>query len=237
MTPLHDRADRVAGTGRAGELGGQRELPGRLRLEREHGLDDDPEAALGADEEPGEVVSGDALRGAAAGAEETPVREDDVEAEDVFGGDPVLDAAQAAGGGPDVAADGAHLPAGGVRRVVQPVLVDRAGQHRVDDARLHHGDPVDGADLQDAVHLGQGEHDAAVGGVGGARQARAGPLWDDRDAQGRGGAHDVLDLLDVAWERDDGRGARLAETRHVVGVGGGDVRVGDQGLGREPRTQ
>ncbi len=113
------------------------------------------------------------------------------------------------------------------------MFLDRAGESRVDHAGFDHGDPVDGADLQDAVHLGEGQHDAALGGVGAAGQAGAGPLRDDGDAQLGGRAHDVLDLFDGAREDNDGGGARRAEARHVVGVGGRDVGVGQDGLGRQ----
>ena len=53
---------------------------------------------------------------------ERAVGEDDVEAEHVVGGDAVLDAAQAAGVGGDVAADRADLVRRRVRRVPEPVL-------------------------------------------------------------------------------------------------------------------
>ena len=70
-----------------------------------------------------------------------------------------------------------------------------------------------------------------------AGQAGAGALRDDRDAQLGGGAHDVLDLFDGARQHDDGRGARLAEARHVVGVRGRDVRVGEDRLGGQAAQQ
>ncbi|MGC0340379.1 hypothetical protein RKD20_005413 [Streptomyces sp. SLBN-8D4] len=166
-----------------------------------------------------------------------PVGEDDVQSEDVLRRDPVLHTAQSAGRGADVAADRAHLPAGGVRRVVEAEFVHRAGEGRVDDAGFDDGDAVDRADLQDPVHLRQGQHDAAVGGVGRARQARAGALGDDRDAQFGGDAHDVLDLFDRARQDDHGGGAGRAEARHVVGVGARDVRVGEHGVGGQSAEQ
>ena len=44
------------------------------------------------------------------------------------------------------------------------------------------GDAVDRVDLQDPVHLRQGQHDAALGGVGAARQASPLPTGDHRGA-------------------------------------------------------
>ncbi|MEY9488326.1 hypothetical protein RKD26_004120 [Streptomyces calvus] len=117
------------------------------------------------------------------------------------------------------------------------MFADGAGEGGVDDAGFDDGDPVDRVDLQDAVHLGQGEHDAAVAGVGGAGQTGAGALRDDGHAELGGGAHDVLDLFDRA-RQDDHRGAAgRAEARHVVGVGGGDVGVGEHRFGGQPAEQ
>lgn len=237
MTALHDPADRVAGGSGRRELGGQGELARRGGLQREDGLHDHPEGALGSDEETGQVVPGDALGGAAAGGQEPPVGEHDFETEYVLGGHPVLHAAQAARRRADVPADGAGLPAGGVRRVVQPLLGGGAGDHGVDDARFDDGDPVDRADLQDPVHLDEGQHDAAVDGVGCAGETGAGALWDDGRTEGRRRAHDVLDLLRGARQDDGGGGSGVAEAGRVLGVRGHHVRVADQGFGRESGAQ
>lgn len=115
VTARHDPAHGVAGGGCRAELGGQHELLGRLRLQGEDRPYDDAERALRADEQAGEVVSGDALRGAPAGGHQPSVGEHHVQPEDVLGRDAVLHAAQPARSGADVAADRAHLPAGGVR--------------------------------------------------------------------------------------------------------------------------
>lgn len=111
------------------------------------------------------------------------------------------------------------------------MFLDGAGEDRVDDAGFGDGDAVDRVDLQDAVHLDQGEDEAAVDGVGGAGESGAGALRDDGDAEGGGGPHDVLHLFGGAGQHDGGGFAGLAEARHVVGVGGGDVGVGEDGFG------
>lgn len=237
MAELHDPADRVTGLGRRGELGCQGELLGRGGLQREDRLDDDAEAALGADEEPGQVVPRDALGGTAAGTEQPPVGEHHLQAEYVLGGHSVLHAAQAARRGADVPADGAGLPAGGVRRVVEPLFGDGPGQHGVDDARFDDRDPVDGADLQDPVHLHEGQHDAAVTGVGRAGEPGTRALRDDGRTEGGRGPHDVLDLLGGARQHHGGGGPGLAESGHVSGVRGHDVGVGDQSFGRKSGAQ
>lgn len=117
------------------------------------------------------------------------------------------------------------------------MFADGPGQGGVDHAGLGDGDAVDRVDLQDPVHLRQGQHDAALGGVGGPGQSGAGALRDHGDAQGGGGAHHVLDLFDRTGQHDDGRGAGRAEARHVVGVGGRDVGVGEDCLGGEAAEQ
>lgn len=232
MSALHDPDHGVAGGPRRSELRRQHQLLGRPRLERQDRPYDDAERALGSDEEAGEVVPGDPLRRTAAGGHEPSVGQHHVEAEDVLGRHPVLHTAQAAGGRADVPADRAHLPAGGVRRVVQTVFVHGAGEGGVDDAGFHDGDPVDRVDLQDAVHLHQRQHDAAVGGVGGAGQAGAGALRDDRDTQLGRDPHDVLDLFDGTGQ-DDGGGVpasqKLAMSFAYEAVMSGSIRTASAG--------
>ena len=74
-------------------------------------LGDDPERALGADEEVRQVVAHDVLGVPAAGADDLAVGEHDLEAQDVVARDAVLHAAQAAGVLGEVAADRAGLEA------------------------------------------------------------------------------------------------------------------------------
>ena len=108
----------------------------------------DAERALGADHQPGQVVAGDALGGPAARAgPRSPCRETTSSAQHVVAGHAVLDAAQAAGVGGDVAADGRPRRAGGVGRVPQAVLGGGRAQVVVDDARLHDGEPLGRVDL------------------------------------------------------------------------------------------
>ena len=136
------------------EGGGQGDRPLRRRPQRQGRLGDDAEGALRADEQPGQVVAGDALDRAPAGAQHPPVGEDDLQAEHVVGGDAVLDAAQAAGVLREVAADRAPVVAGGVRRIEQPGPGDGVPQRLVHHARLDDGEPVGRGDLEDGVHPG-----------------------------------------------------------------------------------
>ena len=89
-----------------------------------------PERALGADHERGEVVAGRALGRAAAEAHDLAVGEHDRHAEHVVARDAVLDAADAAGVGGDVAADRRDPVARRVGRIPEPVGGDGAGAGR-----------------------------------------------------------------------------------------------------------
>jgi hypothetical protein len=157
-------------------------------------LGDDAERPLGADGEACEVVAG-RIRRPAAQPDDTAFRRDDFEAEDVVGGGAVAEAVGAAGVLRHVATDGAGLLAGRVGRVVEAVPGDGGADVQVDDSRLHHGDPVLRVDLQDAVHTGGDDDDAAVAGDGAAGEAGAGPARRDRRLISAGDSHHFRDLL------------------------------------------
>lgn len=135
----------------------------------------------------------------------------------------------AAGG--DVPADGAVLPGGRVGRVREPVLGGGVVQALGDHAGLAAHEPVGGVDLEDAVHPGGAQDDAAVDRVRGARETGAGALRDNGDAELVRGAHDVPDLLGGAREGDDGGGTGLGERRRVAGMRGEGLGVGVQDVG------
>ncbi len=161
----------------AGDDGGHRRRGVVHHVEdREHGLDrrrllhdadddlgGDAEGALGADEEPGEVI---ALRIArlAADPDHLAVREHHFQAQHVVGGDAVLERVRAARVVGDIAADGAGLLAGGIRRVVEALRADGPGEMQVDEPRLHHRELIRVVHFQHAVHPHQGDDEAALGG-------------------------------------------------------------------------
>ena len=80
---------------------------GRLGGTQPYGdLGDQPEGALRTDQQTGEVVPGDTLRGLTTQPDQLAGAGDHLEPQDVVAGHAVLDAADAAGVGGDVAADG-----------------------------------------------------------------------------------------------------------------------------------
>ena len=166
-------------------------------------LGDDTEGALGADHQPGEVVAGNTLGCAAAKPYELAGAGDDLYAEDVVPGDAVLDAAQAAGVGGDVAADGGPGCAGRIRRVPEAFLGAGSAEVVVDDARFDDGEAFEGVDLLDGVHLVEGDDDTTVDGVGTAGQSGARAATDNGDASHDAGPNDGLHLLGGAWPDDE----------------------------------
>ena len=153
-------------------------------------LGDDAERPLGPDEQAGQVEPAHALRRTPTEAHRRAVRaarsaDHGLEPEDVVAGDAVLEAAQAAGIGRDVAADGRPRRARRVRRVPESFGGDGGLEVVVDDARLDDDDLVVGVDLEDPVQAGDVEDQAAVGGVRAAGQSGARAARDDRARRGR----------------------------------------------------
>lgn len=171
--------------------------------EAEGDFGDDAEHAFAADEETGEVEALAVFVAAAAGSDDGAVWEDDFEAEDVVAGDPVFEAARAAGVGGDIAAEGAFAEAGWVRRVVPSEFADLVLEVAGDDAGLDDGDPVGRVDLEDAVHAFHGEDDAAVDGDAAADVADAAAADGDGDLVSSGEGHDGADV-GSGFGEDDG---------------------------------
>ena len=171
-------------------------------LEPHDRLGDDPQRALRADEEAGEVVAGHPLGGAVAGAHDLTPGQHDLQRLDPVGGDTVLHAAQAARVGRDVAADRARLP----RRRVGPVEEARIGGHPleggVDDAGADDGIPLEDVDLVDLVERLDVEHDAPLRGDRAARPRRARPLGHDGGAGRLRVLEDSYDVAHVTGAHD-----------------------------------
>ena len=214
-----ERADDGAGCFRSG------------RPQPQGHLGDHAERPLGPDEQAGQVQTAHALGRTPTEAHRRAVcaarsADDGLEPEDVVAGDAVLEAAQAAGIGRDVAADGRPRRARRVGRVPEPFGGDGGLEVVVDDARLDDDDLVVGVDLQDPVQAGDVEDQAAVGGVRAAGQSGAGAARDDRDVEvGAGG--DCLGHLIARPGAEDRhcqshvgpRGLVMVEARDDVAVG------------------
>ena len=90
-------------------------------------------------------------------------------AEDVVGGDPVLEAVRAAGVHGDVAADGAGELARRIGGIEEAAMGDSIGDVDVGDAGLNPRAAVFIVDVEDAIEAGEAEHDRI-----GRRQGPAG---------------------------------------------------------------
>jgi hypothetical protein len=155
-------------------------------------------------------------------------------AEDVGGGEPVLEAVRAAGVLGDVAADGADLLAARVRRVVVTLGRRGPGDVEVDDAGLDDRPLVLPADLPDGPHPRQHDQHAVLARQRTARQPGARTPRDERDAVVVAGPDDRGHLLGGLREHDQ-RGGDLVVGQPVALVGAQPEVVVDDRLGRQRR--
>ena len=220
-----DVGHHVARRGDRREVGQQR-LHGLGHPHQPHGdLRDDPERALRAEHHAAQVRPG-LLAGVAADRHQRAVGQHDLGGQHVVGGEPVLEAVRAAGVLRDVAADRAHLLAGRVGRVVQPVRRRRLRDRQVGDARLDDRPPVDRVDLQDLREARQADHHAVGDRQRAAGEPGARPARDERHLVLVAHPHRRRDLLGVAGEQHQVRDDAVAG-EPVALVGAALHRVGD----------
>ncbi len=197
-----------------GADGGQDHLGDAVKADAE--LGNDAKRALGADEQPGEIVAGRRFAGAPAGLDDPAVGHHRGHVEDVVAHGAVADGVGAGGPCRRHAAEGRFLGArvdgeeeAHVAQVVVELLSGDAGLDDAIEIAL-----VDG---QDPVHLLEIDRDAAMRCVDLAFQRRAGAEWDDRDAVGGGDRNDFGDLR--GGDRPDHDVGRLVgEPRQGVAV-------------------
>jgi len=107
----------------------------------------------------------------------------------------------------------------------------------VDRARLHHADQVVRVDLEDLVHPGQVEDDAAADRVGATGQAGARAARHDRGAEFGAGTHHVLHFgLGPGAHAGDGL-PRRCPLGLVVRDGGEHVRVDHEAVAGQTPAQ
>ncbi len=209
---------------------------GRQGTQPQRRLGDDAERALGADEQPLEVVARDVLDRAAAQPDGPAVGQDDLEREHVVRGHAVLHAAQPTGVRREVAPDRAELVGRGVGRVPEAVPARRLLDLGVHQPGLHHGVHALGVDV-DLPHPLEAEQDAAVDRAGPAGQAGAGTAGYDRDAMCRSDSHRRLHVRGAGRANESDRPAGLDRLGPVRPVRRDDVGVHDHRARGQRRRQ
>ncbi len=123
----------------------------------------DAERAFGADEDAEEVIAS-SVESFSAEVDEGAIGEDDIETEDVRGGEAVFEAVGAAGVFGNVAADAADGLRGGIGRVEIALREDARGDVEIDHAGLDDDAGIGEIDFEDAVHAGETDDDAVFYG-------------------------------------------------------------------------
>ena len=188
----------------------------------------DPECALGADDDAEEIRPVRVER-LAAELDDLAVGQDEGEAGHVVRREPVLQAVRAARVLGDVAADRAHLLARRVGRVEEAFGGDGTRHVEVRDPGLDDDALAREVDLEDPVHTGQRDDDAAGDGCRAARQPRARATSDERHALAMARAQHDLNVLGGA-RKDDELGDRSVPGQPVALVHAELLGLGDHML-------
>ena len=188
----------------------------------------DPERALGADDHAEEIrpVRVECL---ASELDDLAVGKDEGKAGDVVRREPVLQAVRPARVLGDVAADRAHLLARRVRRVEEPFGGDGTRHVEVRDAGLDHDALAREVDLEDPVHAGERDDDAARDRRRPAREPGSRAARDERHALAMACAQDDLNVLGGPGKDDELRD-RAVPGQPVALVHAELLRLGDDVL-------
>jgi len=193
----------------------------------------DAESAFRADEDAEKIVAGRVERFSAE-VDKRAIGENDFEAEDVRGGETVLEAVRAAGIFGDVAADAARGLRRGIGRVEIALRLDAAGDVKIDDAGLDDDAGVLEIDCEDAVHAREADDDPVFDGHRAAAEPGAGAASDERNFFAMAETENGLDLGGGVRKKDGARhGAEIGESVAFVGVefvGGSDEVAGADDL-------
>ena len=203
-----DRGHRLAGlfAGREAEQDGARALG---RAQDAHGrLGDDAELPFRADDEAEDVEAGRESRWAPPISTMLPSSITKRDTEDIVGGDAVFQAVRAARVHADIAADRAGELGGRVRarrRSLRPITAPVTA--RLVTPACTFADAVGVVDLEDAVHLGDADHDRVLLRDRAARERGAGAARDHRHALFAAKAEHRSDLLRGRGQNDRQRHA------------------------------
>jgi hypothetical protein len=219
-----DGLDGLCGLSEGFKAGGKGSSGGWEREEAESGFGDYPEEAFGADKKPEQIEPGLVFVGAASGAEDFAAGEAGLEAEDVLAGDPIFEAARAAGVGGDVAPEAAIFEACGIWGIEEAFFCGGGLEVACEDARFDNGDAVGEVDFLDTVHSGDGENDAALYRDAATDVTESRAPRGDWDAVFGGEGEGFTDVL-CGLRKDDGLWGMAGEP-FILGVRGEGRGVG-----------
>ena len=172
----------------------------------------------------------------AADLDDLAVHQHHLEAENVVGGDAVLEAVRAARVHADVAGERAGELARGVRGVEEVARLDGLADAEIGDADLDPGDAVDVVDLEHAVHARHADHHRVLGRQSPARQRGARAARHHLDVVLVAVGEHAGDLLGGARQHDRERHAPIGRQR-VRLVGAAAVLVADHRGGADQPPQ
>ena len=189
---------------------------------------DDAQQALGAGHDAQEIVAL-GVEMLAAEAHDLAGHQHQLDAQQVVGGEAVLQAMHAAGILRDIAADRAGDLRAGIGRVIEALMLDRLGDAEVGDAGLHAGAAVGVVDLQHAVELAEAQQDGVAHRHGTARERGAGAARHDLDLVVLAVAQDRRDLRHRLGQDHDQRHLAVGRERIAL-VGPHALQVVDHAL-------
>jgi hypothetical protein len=233
--PPDDARNAVAGVLRGREPDQHRARGFRLAQDAHGDFGDDPEQALRPGDDAEQVVAS-GVKVLAADADDLAGHQNQLAAEHVVGGQPVLQAVHAAGILRDVAPDRAGNLRGGIGRIVEAGVLDRLGDRKVGDPRLGNHDPVVVIDFADAVELAQAQEDTVGERQRPAGERRSGPARHDPDALVMAVAQNARDLLGGVGQNHHHRHLPVSG-KPVRLVGLHLALVGDDALAGHDRAQ
>ena len=142
------------------------------RNQLQHRLADDAQGAFGTDDQIFQTVAGGILGNGSAEGLDLTVGKHHGQRPDIVPGNAVLHRPHTAGVGGDIAADGGALFAG-IRGIEEVILLGKGGKLHQKHTGLDGDGKVVGIQLQDFVHFGGLQQNAAVDGHRSAHQAGA----------------------------------------------------------------
>ena len=230
-TPDLDRLDHGIDGVRQTRKGADRSRDRLRNAVEPHGqLGNDPERALGADKQPGQIIAGRRFARAPRGSDDPAVGEHYGQGQHVLAHRPVAHRIGARGAGRRHAAE--RGVGAGIDRKEEAGVAQIFVQLLVRDPGFDGGVEIGGADPQDLVHLRQVDADAAVDGGDLTFERGAGPEGDDRRLAFGAELDDRGDLVG-----GPGKGDGVRRVRRMVGfvpaVLGADRRLGRQPIAEQ----